>query len=399
MSIIEELKKAGVDTEAITKELTKAQKHVNKKFWSPITVPLTLSQGLSRLTVDDLHTIRKRFMVANASSLKKAELISLIEEEIPNQLEQLFSMFDRDRYSLVKKVIQKGGYMKIPALEYKQIEYLRTSGILFTGTYNGEHVITIPTDLIDRLSYLEKDKEVQKTIAQNTEWIHLTHGMLFYYGALEFSTLLSLLEKYTTIESIREYIDVIHDSSDYYEEIEIDHNGFYHVEVPEPDKVLEEHEARPNLDYYPFTKQQLLKAGAPFFIDRDKSYQQFLQFLTRHFIMTKAEASDIVEECQDFVRSGSLPSEVMEILQGYLEFADMEEANQVMASLITFMNHTRQWDLKGHMPADISKTMKKTTEPIPSMQASVIDFQTKQKVGRNDPCPCGSGKKFKKCCG
>ena len=25
-------------------------------------------------------------------------------------------------------------------------------------------------------------------------------------------------------------------------------------------------------------------------------------------------------------------------------------------------------------------------------------FQDKQRVGRNDPCPCGSGKKFKKCC-
>jgi uncharacterized protein YecA (UPF0149 family) len=24
---------------------------------------------------------------------------------------------------------------------------------------------------------------------------------------------------------------------------------------------------------------------------------------------------------------------------------------------------------------------------------------TRQKVGRNEPCPCGSGKKFKKCCG
>ena len=22
-----------------------------------------------------------------------------------------------------------------------------------------------------------------------------------------------------------------------------------------------------------------------------------------------------------------------------------------------------------------------------------------QKVGRNDPCPCGSGKKYKNCCG
>lgn len=28
------------------------------------------------------------------------------------------------------------------------------------------------------------------------------------------------------------------------------------------------------------------------------------------------------------------------------------------------------------------------------------DFlRTKRKIGRNDPCPCGSGKKFKRCCG
>ena len=25
--------------------------------------------------------------------------------------------------------------------------------------------------------------------------------------------------------------------------------------------------------------------------------------------------------------------------------------------------------------------------------------RTQQKVGRNDPCPCGSGKKYKKCHG
>jgi preprotein translocase subunit SecA len=31
----------------------------------------------------------------------------------------------------------------------------------------------------------------------------------------------------------------------------------------------------------------------------------------------------------------------------------------------------------------------KTTKPI----------RVQQKVGRNEPCPCGSGKKFKHCCG
>jgi uncharacterized protein YecA (UPF0149 family) len=41
------------------------------------------------------------------------------------------------------------------------------------------------------------------------------------------------------------------------------------------------------------------------------------------------------------------------------------------------------------------------------MQAALQRSQAKPKtvtrempkVGRNDPCPCGSGKKFKKCCG
>ena len=32
----------------------------------------------------------------------------------------------------------------------------------------------------------------------------------------------------------------------------------------------------------------------------------------------------------------------------------------------------------------------------PQKQKPVVK---KDKVGRNDPCPCGSGKKYKKCCG
>lgn len=34
-----------------------------------------------------------------------------------------------------------------------------------------------------------------------------------------------------------------------------------------------------------------------------------------------------------------------------------------------------------------------------SVEASVAPIRTETKVGRNDPCPCGSGKKYKKCCG
>jgi hypothetical protein len=49
-------------------------------------------------------------------------------------------------------------------------------------------------------------------------------------------------------------------------------------------------------------------------------------------------------------------------------------------------------------------------EPTPNLQSVHQDWQDKprsanepkransERVGRNDPCPCGSGKKFKKCC-
>ena len=38
----------------------------------------------------------------------------------------------------------------------------------------------------------------------------------------------------------------------------------------------------------------------------------------------------------------------------------------------------------GHDGTDVKRPVRKTAS---------------QKIGRNDPCPCGSGKKYKKCCG
>jgi uncharacterized protein YecA (UPF0149 family) len=39
-----------------------------------------------------------------------------------------------------------------------------------------------------------------------------------------------------------------------------------------------------------------------------------------------------------------------------------------------------------------------SSKPIPPSSFYVPERNIFRKVGRNDPCPCGSGKKFKKCC-
>jgi len=37
--------------------------------------------------------------------------------------------------------------------------------------------------------------------------------------------------------------------------------------------------------------------------------------------------------------------------------------------------------------------------PVPASYVAPKPYVSEPKIGRNDPCPCGSGKKYKKCCG
>ncbi|MBD3380537.1 MAG: preprotein translocase subunit SecA [Candidatus Omnitrophica bacterium] len=57
-----------------------------------------------------------------------------------------------------------------------------------------------------------------------------------------------------------------------------------------------------------------------------------------------------------------------------------------------------QDEVYAHGPAGVDPTEQITPPPRPGQKND--PFVRKQpKVGRNDPCPCGSGKKYKKCCG
>jgi len=55
-------------------------------------------------------------------------------------------------------------------------------------------------------------------------------------------------------------------------------------------------------------------------------------------------------------------------------------------------------------PEDIQRLQKPRNENLilsrsDDSQTRVPLKRTEEKIGRNDSCPCGSGKKYKKCCG
>jgi len=60
-------------------------------------------------------------------------------------------------------------------------------------------------------------------------------------------------------------------------------------------------------------------------------------------------------------------------------------------SLIDIMIDTLKKNLKQHDDEENIFEEEENSLALPDIQ--------EKKVGRNDPCPCGSGKKYKKCCG
>ena len=51
------------------------------------------------------------------------------------------------------------------------------------------------------------------------------------------------------------------------------------------------------------------------------------------------------------------------------------------------------------MPTGTQNQKIDTTKSDVNNNKKQISAKDIKKIGRNDPCPCGSGKKYKKCCG
>ncbi len=83
-----------------------------------------------------------------------------------------------------------------------------------------------------------------------------------------------------------------------------------------------------------------------------------------------------------------------------INFKTKENADEFARILSQVNNHTRMVELRGHTPLEMEDV--KAAE-IPAMGAPagtpVKKVSGAKKIYPNDPCPCGSGKKYKNCCG
>ncbi|NIK80552.1 uncharacterized protein YecA (UPF0149 family) [Paenibacillus castaneae] len=385
--------------------MTTKQDKFTEKFWPQLQYPLSFKDALSTLSKQQLTNIRLNLQISNLSSLNKQGLVEKLSEKIPENLSSITSSWDHDRLRLVQKIAKNDGLWDKPLLEMQQYEYFRERGILFPGMVNGNKVVIMPSELVELFQAGDLFAD-HPNVSRNTEWIRLTRGLLFYYGALTTEELSHLVISHTDHKlAPLDMNNITLEASHYYEEIVLDENDIvWDSRVIDPQAIIKERSLRHDLDFCPFTKQQLLKAGEKEFVERNSHYMNLVRYVIHHYEIDREDAELMAEACVDATKNGNSLAQVLEVAQEFIELPTLETLNAVTDLLVKLMNSTKQWLIKGYAPEELSAkrasaSMLLNQGPARSSQADVISIQNKKKVGRNDPCPCNSGKKFKKCCG
>jgi len=145
------------------------------------------------------------------------------------------------------------------------------------------------------------------------------------------------------------------------------------------------------LDVFP----RLVAGGRSFFAKVAPVVEALLEWMASEGILENGSAlarsvhgwsEEIVEEAMEPESWGPTKAMTMEAEQTGVDVAD-EEAMQ----RFWYARALQSLDQLEQNPADRSE------EPPVTPTAPIVEHAPK--VGRNDPCPCGSGRKYKKCCG
>lgn len=133
----------------------------------------------------------------------------------------------------------------------------------------------------------------------------------------------------------------------------------------------------------------------------DWNYYEFtpqIEALQHHlakYLSDPLEILKLMDEIHDYCQAEARPQVFFDLLESAgISFAGIDQVNEMIQHIIDVQNNTRLWFNYGHTPNELSRFGNPKIIPFPASRSA-----TAGKAGRNDLCPCGSGKKYKNCCG
>ncbi len=332
---------------------------------------------------------------------------------------------DRKPKVIVKKIVEPSSV--IPQFTHDIINQLYCNSLRIDQQIIAE-ILALPHEtLLDDLHKVVYDSMARYEVFANMEWDFETHEFIKHA--------LLLLTELKDERSLTVFLDVLSQDKDYLEKWLSDYltDGFWELLYAIANDKLEllyNFVIEPN--GYTYSKSSISQMTQQLILHQPERKQEVISWYKRvfEFWIANNENDDIIDSdliaffISDVVDiqlvelipeitalfnlnlvSKGISGNLEECLDDMNEFLTIDFKKEIFSSITERYNDfTTNWfsynneneeDYEEEVYDDVEEIKKQVYRDLTNSEPIPIE---KPKVGRNEPCPCGSGKKYKKCC-
>lgn len=395
---------------------------------------------LSSWTKEELKNLAEDLELKGYHSLKKDILVGKIKEELskPSVMERQMLMFSDEEIAAFESVLKTTGYYPVR----KDLELLEGFyNLAYVGIYN-DNFAAVPDEVKKVYKKVNTPKFRKKR--KTAFWmIRCLTMVIFLYVLAPISVIKEMLVKCLGEcigeEEFREIFTLI---PDYLNPCVIRGEWVIYKEVLPQGLYNKIKESQEDLEYYIPEQEEILDYTEHGYPSRDACCRKVKEFLGKRMKIENEFVEELMCELYSRLSLGKMPSDVVEIFEEEgIIFPDETTVRDFIILLMDLNNNTRMIQNRGWTPNEMIKKMpvlpegkKPTIVPMSSLAAEQLKHASDElqkmgftvdldsgadevetvfmpdgiegqvvkgmkKIYPNDPCPCGSGKKYKKCCG
>ena len=373
---------------------------------------MALRQRLEAQTKDKLLEFRSLFEVDIPSSARKAELIDALENHLLTKTEKVLRMLPEYELRLLQGLshLPKGHTytFAFPATPY----FLDLFDILISShdPETREISLSIDDDFRDAVAEHIDEVVIDYEIGGGFRAEMVFWGLLTVYGVVDIRFFTDFIAKNYTAE----YATSIYRRLTVFAPLRFFKHGdsFVHPALQNPEELLEDRRRKgfEQLKELPLDAIESSGMTAPYFAaDMKAPYGQALLEALRSAGFDEDFLPRVVSDIwmrNQFNTGAKDFNNLVKIILENGRFKSQKQAENCMAAIVDYSNKIPKWFLGGRSSDEVGKmdfrssrmdaNLNATAERLAGLYANASRFP---KVGRNDPCPCGSGLKYKNCHG
>ena len=385
----------------------------------------TLASYLDAYTKDTLLKLSEENAVDVRKSWNKPKIIDALEENFLETIDERVLLMGERNIQLIKKMAAgelEYEYILMDELEFYVVVYPLAIqlGILYANEDEEQVTSFVPVEFVEKIDEATKDfKAFQEKHTETLQKLKLLEKFMTagvnMYGVMPYKRVWELYEIYTENDSTDETFKLEVESLKYLPILAFK-KGLHNIngeliaknEYVSHDHVMDTYKyILDNFedDYYEPTKNEIDYYSEHTFDRRTLHYKR-MNHLIYKVSSTPNYAMDVLETG---ILLGEPLAAIMDMFKekDLVNFTSEEELKDFVNLYQQLNNISRLWDNAGYRPNELAKMNQVDGfEPIDisELPENVIPLYDPsqpirvEKAGRNDLCPCGSGKKYKKCC-